>query len=73
MILVYDKGNCHCQICHFCVVGYLQTTLLRSSGYRLQNCNMAVKQILIKKENLGPRRLRPRVEAGKTMVCCWAA
>ena len=21
MIVIYDKGNSHCQICHFCIVG----------------------------------------------------
>ena len=26
--MIYDKGNSHCQICHFCVVGYLRKTLL---------------------------------------------
>ena len=24
MIVIYDKGNSHCQICQVCVVGYLR-------------------------------------------------
>ena len=27
MIVIYDKGNSHCQICQFCVVAYLRKTL----------------------------------------------
>ena len=39
VIQIYDKGNSHCQICHFCVVGYLdlRKTLLscaEESPYR---------------------------------------
>ena len=25
IIIIYDKGNSHCEICHFCLVGYLCT------------------------------------------------
>ena len=30
MIVIYDKGNSHCQICHFCVVGYLRKTVVNA-------------------------------------------
>ena len=30
MALIYDKGNSYCQICHFCVVGYLRKTIVSS-------------------------------------------
>ena len=33
MIMIYDKGNSHCQICHVCVVGYLRKTLLCTCVY----------------------------------------
>ena len=23
VIVIYDRGKSHCQICHFCVIGYL--------------------------------------------------
>ena len=28
MIVIYGKGNSHCQVCHFCVVSYLRKTLM---------------------------------------------
>ena len=28
MTMIYDKGNSHCQICHFCVVGCLRNTVV---------------------------------------------
>ena len=28
MIVIYDKENSHCQICHFCVVGCSRKTLM---------------------------------------------
>ena len=31
MIVIYHKENSHCQVCHFCVVGYLRNTLLSES------------------------------------------
>ena len=32
MTVIYDKGNSHCQIYYFCVVGYLRKTLTYSTN-----------------------------------------
>ena len=39
MTVIYDKGNSHCQICHFGVIGDLRKALL-SRGY---SCHAATK------------------------------
>ena len=37
--VIYDKGNSHCQICYFCVVGYLRKNLNVCSVCTLQYCD----------------------------------